>query len=627
MSTPSRLTFAVLADSHFHAEGPGAERQHGYPSDASFNTRNAAVVAAVQAALPAFVVHLGDVPHPVPGLQAHHGALAVARQTYDGLSMPLYMVPGNHDVGDKPHPWAPAPSVSVEKHAVFQAAWGPPWWSRDEGPLHLVGIDTPVLNSGLPLEDEQWAWLERDLSTASGRIMAFLHYPPFLLSPDEDEHYDNLAQPARARLLELFARHRVEAAFCGHVHHPFLHHHQGTAWYLLPSTAFVRPGFAELARVGPGDEHGRNDAGRLGWCLVHVDGDGHRVEWVRSEGATSPRSWAPGLAPGSGSQPELPLAVTLRHAWDAVADVPCDNLDPFRRKRARNDLALLAAVQLGATTLRLPLSDLRWPEPRARLLELSHLGLKVVLFTAEPVDEATADLLSWHADVVQAVELVWPRHLLDRPLPTLPVPRWLSVHGKAEARDDAYFSHFPVPGFAPGDPALSHLPVCEGLVIQVPPGVGPWEGVAAAVRAAGDRTPVAQVILPRGGEGVAFTDDGAQTRRVVEALLAARAFPQARVQLETFVDHDRGYYPRIGLVDRRGDPRPAWHALRHLARLLPQGARIQPDGDGRFLVEGLGVVELHGDLHGGDEGIDLVRGDRVRGPVLGPVLRGPEWTA
>ena len=36
----------------------------------------------------------------------------------------------------------------------------------------------------------------------------------------------------------------------------------GTDLYIAPSTAFVRPGYAELARVGPGDEFGRNDEAR-----------------------------------------------------------------------------------------------------------------------------------------------------------------------------------------------------------------------------------------------------------------------------------------------------------------------------------------------------------------------------
>ena len=48
---------------------------------------------------------------------------------------------------------------------------------------------------------------------------------------------------------------------------------------------------------------------------------------------------------------------------------------------------------------------------------------------------------------------------------------------------------------------------------------------------------------------------------MVEALKAARAYPDAAIFLDTFMDHDRGYYPRHGLIDRRFDPRPALYAL------------------------------------------------------------------
>jgi hypothetical protein len=47
----------------------------------------------------------------------------------------------------------------------------------------------------------------------------------------------------------------------------------------------------------------------------------------------------------------------------------------------------------------------------------------------------------------------------------------------------------------------------------------------------------------------------------VEAVRAARRHPGAAIFLDTFMDHDRGYYPRHGLIDRRFDPRPALYAL------------------------------------------------------------------
>jgi len=558
-----RFTFAVLADSHFHP--PGVPAQAAWDSDRLFNDRNRVAVDMVRAAAPRFVVHLGDVPHPVPGLAEHGPALQVAQETYARLGAPLLVVPGNHDVGDKPHPWAPAPSVSVEKHAVFERTWGKPWWVEEREGLTLVAVDTPLLNSGLPLEAEHRAWLESVL-VPGRRTFVFLHYPPFLLDPAEPEHYDNLAEPARGWLLDLCRRARVEAIFCGHVHHPFWNRLPNGPdpadeidVYLLPSTAFVRPGYSELGRVGPGDEYGRNDVERLGFCLVHVDEQGHTVEWVRTRGATE----AP--PPRAGGRPSCPLGLTLRHAWDAVLDIPADGLDPFRRKQARNDLVLLATWELGVTLLRLPFEDLRRPATRARLVAMARRGQRAVLFTAEPLTDADVALLAAHPEVVAAVELITPRAWLDRPLPDLPVPRWVAAFGRSTADTGRYFSHFAPHGFTPDDPDLPRAGG-EGVVFRIDAELDVAQGIADADVACPVRTPVALVLLPRGGESQAWTDDEVITARCVAAFHAARAHPRVTVVLDTTVDQDRGYFPRHGLLDRRGNPRPAFDALVALAR-------------------------------------------------------------
>mgnify|MGYP003883736697 CR=1 FL=1 len=89
---------AVVADSHFHP--PGLPEQAAWEADRHFNDRNRAVVRWVEGADVAFTVHLGDVPHPVPGLEAHEQAMTTAREVYDALSQPLHVVAGNHDIGD-----------------------------------------------------------------------------------------------------------------------------------------------------------------------------------------------------------------------------------------------------------------------------------------------------------------------------------------------------------------------------------------------------------------------------------------------------------------------------------------------------------------------------------------------
>ena len=58
-----------------------------------------------------------------------------------------------------------------------------------------------------------------------------------------------------------------------------------------------------------------------------------------------------------------------------------------------------------------------------------------------------------------------------------------------------------------------------------------------------------------------FADDGAVADRVTEAVHASKLVPGAVVFLDGFVDHDRSYYPRHGLIDRLFNPRPALYAL------------------------------------------------------------------
>ena len=576
MSEPTALRFAVITDAHFHP--PGAPVQAAYGSDASFNARNEAIVHRVNRARPDFVVHLGDIPHPVPGLPEHAQALAEAKRIYAGLDAPLHVVPGNHDVGDKPHPLSPAPRTGPELHAVFERTWGPPWWSFDLRDCRFVGIDTPVLNTGLPLESAQWSWLEDVLSSAGGRrIFVFAHYPLFLDRPDEAEHYDNLAEPARSRLLARFADHGVQAVFTGHVHHFFFHRHRGVELLTAPSTTFVRPGYAELCRVEPGREYGRDDRGRLGFLLVDVDAESHRYVPVRSAG----RLGLPApVAEDTDAAPHCPLGVTLRYPWASAVDIPAGNLDPFVRKRVHNDLFTWAPWDLGLGWLRLPIADLLDDHAAERLEGLARQGASLVFFAAGMPDAATWERILARRERVAALELILPRPIAPAALAAVPpeAPEiWLSVVGGRTQHSAAYFSHFPKPGFDADDQGLADLPErVAGVTHLVAEDASPWEAVSRIVARASGRRACCLIRLPRGGEGALFEDDAALARRVAEAWCAAVAHPEATVILDGFVDHDRGYHPRIGLVDRRMDPRPAYEVLRALAHAGVGPPSIRP---------------------------------------------------
>lgn len=527
------FTFAVIADSHFHP--PGVPEQAAWDEDRLFNERNAHVVRMLQQAKPAFVIHVGDVPHPVPGLAAHDDALDVAQALYGQLPCPFYVVPGNHDIGDKPKPTTPVPADPAHRVA-FRKRWGPLWQRFDHEGCAMLLLDAPVMNTGSEEEHAQWAWLDDQVAALQGRRwFAFVHYPPFLLSPDEPEHYDNLGEPARSRLLGLLQG--AEATFCGHVHHFFWHVAQ--RHWLLPSTAFVRPGFSEMSAIGPGRAFGRDDTHKLGLAFVHVDEAGSQVEIVRSHGHAT----AAPLQSGRRAAPVHRLGVTLRHRWDRTFDIPADGLDPFGRKQARDDLVLLSLLEAGVRRLRLPVADHRCTLTQERLAALATEGFTARFFGTERPPELPDAVFE---------------HITPRAHPA-EGGSWAPV-GRGTLRDGERFSHFPTLGFLPEEERPPHG------VVRVPADRSVWSSSV---------TGTCLVELPRAAENRRFDDDVAVACRVAEALVTALAFPQRELYLDGWVDHDRGYYPRSLLLDRAGEPRLAHRVLVHLNRLLPREGDVR----------------------------------------------------
>jgi hypothetical protein len=65
--------------------------------------------------------------------------------------------------------------------------------------------------------------------------------------------------------------------------------------------------------------------------------------------------------------------------------------------------------------------------------------------------------------------------------------------------------------------------------------------------------------------------------RVAETIVASYSYPRVKILLDTFMDHDRGYFPRAGLYDRRLNPRKAALVLRHLNSAINiHGTNITP---------------------------------------------------
>ena len=81
-------------------------------------------------------------------------------------------------------------------------------------------------------------------------------------------------------------------------------------------------------------------------------------------------------------------------------------------------------------------------------------------------------------------------------------------------------------------------------------------GVTAHIRFAGENP------------AESFNDDGHNANRVAESIAAAMSVERVNVFLDTFLDVDRGYFARTGLLDRRYNPRPGSFVFRYLQAAL-----------------------------------------------------------
>ena len=584
------FSFAVMADSHIRLEK--GYHHTVYPSGLLANGRSRHVVKQINQLAPDLVIHLGDVVHPIQALSEHETSVQIARDLYQHLKSKLYIVPGNHDVGDKPKTWVPAPMVHEKSHETFEKHWGRSYLSFDHQACHFILLSSAVLNSGLRLETDQRKWLEQDLAhcqKAGKRLFLFTHYPLYLNHPQEEEHYDNIAQPARSWLLSLLKEYGVEAVFSGHSHHFFYNRHLDTDLYVAPSVGFVRPDFSELYHVHPGTEYGRNDVAKLGFFIVRVDETGHTVEFIRSHGQTDEQkdvivTRSVSLSGRAVETRVSPVGLFLNHAWAQTIEMPYGNLDEFVRKSVRNDYALLALWDLGVRKLRVPISDLANDHTRERMRTLRKKGHEFTVFSAGVPTRQTKDLIAHYHDLVATWEVAAPRDHMPEAIRSIKAAKnsigmraFLSrIDSLADQRREkaSRFTHLGSHGFKLEDLDLLSTLVkrdgaaeaIDGFVFRLTPDTSLWQGIRLARQCAADLNAAAavHVQMPRESQGVIFSQDREIGNRVAETLAAALAATDVEVFLDTFVDHDRGYYPRHGLLDRRYNPRSSYYVLLHL---------------------------------------------------------------
>ena len=580
------FTFAVIADTHTRPEE--GDLSSPWRVNELANDRCRYVTALLNHLRPAFVIHLGDVVHPVPALPTYGAAAQAALAIFADLDAEIRYIPGNHDVGDKPFKAMPAAKVTDDGVALYERYFGALFSAFDYSDCRFVLINSPVLNSGLSSEEEQRTWLEAELADSAGkRVFLFTHYPPYILEPDEPPNYDNIDQPQRGWLLSMIERCGVEALFAGHVHSFFYHRHHNTDCYLLPATSFFRQDYAELFRIEAAPEHGRNDAEKLGFFMVDVHADGHIARCLRTNGEIlkanaelpPPPQRIATLHPRQ--RRPAPVGVHLRHAWAEVVTFPYNGpMDEFLRKRARNDYTLMTLWELGVRKLRVPISDLLEDDTRARMEALRGMGHEFTVFCFEAPSREAVEMIARHRDLVDVLEIIVPWQDAASTVArmaaagtSIPVPITLAkMETSAEKKTEgSRFSHFVSYGFRASELALiegflASRGAIDGFVFRLGFDESPLKVVPMIAGFARDHGVRAAINVRLASENPAEynQDDGRIANQVAEALLAAFAAVDCELFIDTYVDLDRGYFPRHGLFDRRYNPRPASFVYRYL---------------------------------------------------------------
>jgi 3',5'-cyclic AMP phosphodiesterase CpdA len=587
------FTFAVISDTHVNADENYCDSP--FPVNALANKRFRHVVADINQRSVEFVVHLGDLLHPVPSnIDLYRGAAGAYRDIAARLNVPLHIIPGNHDIGDTPIAGAPTSPINNKFIDIWKEEFGAQYGSLAFGDITMLMINAQLINSGLADEAIQARWLEDKLSKSSKRNMLMLHHPIFLCEPDEAEHYDNTNAPGRQWILDLISNHNVEAVFCGHAHNFWYNRYQKTDIYLSPATSFVRQDYSEMLRAAPpvDSEFGRNDKAKLGYLLVDIYQFGHTVQFVRTYG----QELASGQHPSTAGITALPpranvrpfIGFDLRQNWAEITEVPpSGGLDEFERKHVRNDYPLLALIEMGVRDLRIPLSDLRDPTRCQRVKDLTELGFQFTLFGFGIPSDKDVEKIEQMREFIHAWEVTIDWNDFDATLQEISMahqktalPIFLSrLRGKADLEEGSKYFHVINHGFssAGDEQLLARLSATKeqgiaGAVFRLSEREETKRAIDSIQKSCSELGLLASVHLRISGDDPAKYGPSQQSicERVETAIEAAKSSNWVTIFCDTLADVDRGYFPKSGAIDRSGNPNPLHKVVQnaHMLRSL-----------------------------------------------------------
>ena len=194
---------------------------------------------------PDLVINTGDVSWDGPSSRAD---LEFARELHAALPVDCRYLPGNHDIGDNPTAVGAAPSCPASEalRDAFASVFAEDRWQFEAAGWRFIGLNSLIMNTGIPSEEEQEDWLTAQLSGSNGKPVAlFLHKPLFLNTPEDPEEAGTairfVPQPVRARLAGLLDAYDIRLVASGHMHQrrDFTYRRARHIW--APSVGFIIP--------------------------------------------------------------------------------------------------------------------------------------------------------------------------------------------------------------------------------------------------------------------------------------------------------------------------------------------------------------------------------------------------
>ena len=225
------LRFVQISDSHIGFDKPAN-------TDVTATLRAAVEKIKAEPEPPAFVLHTGDLTH-----LSRPAEFDTLQQVLSDLSVPVFYVPGEHDVLED--------DGKSYLQRFGKGTYGAGWHSFDQGGVHFIGL-VNVVNlqaGGLgTLGTEQLEWLEKDVKPlkSSTPIVVFAHIPLWSVYPEWGWGTDD-----SERALSYLKRFGSVSVLNGHVHQVMQKVEGHVTFHTAMSTAFPQPAPGAAPSPGP----------------------------------------------------------------------------------------------------------------------------------------------------------------------------------------------------------------------------------------------------------------------------------------------------------------------------------------------------------------------------------------